>query len=154
MVIAAAGELAGIGLLLMLGALAVFFIMREVMMWYWKINERLAVQRESLRMLQHQTQLLQHLVGQEVGGQNSSAQAAHQNLQAVYSGQPAADEAKHPAAAALTDSVDAVTPSASGTPELRPSAPPVNQGLQRTCPFCAELTDAYDEVCQVCGRKK
>jgi hypothetical protein len=45
--------------------IAVFLLCRELFCWYWKINRRLEIQEEQLKLQQKQTELLQSLLTEQ-----------------------------------------------------------------------------------------
>jgi hypothetical protein len=52
-----------IGFLIILGILIVLFlILREVLCWYWKINETIAIQQEQLKIQKETQRLIESLV--------------------------------------------------------------------------------------------
>lgn len=56
-------------LLIIIGAVVLFLIMREVMCWYYKINERLSLQKETNKLL---NDVLSHLKGSGINKINKN----------------------------------------------------------------------------------
>lgn len=129
--------------------LGLFFLLREVFCWYWKINENIAVQKRVLYQLESLNRNIKHMVKEENQIKIQDSQQPFKNLLPVYPEEQDQEVSTKNKQESESEPAPEHKPKPQPDPTPKPEPKP-KKPKKPYCPRCKEK-NTFGEHCKFCG---